>query len=110
MLVTCRHDIPLRLYNIRGTGERLSYAHILLQDIMASPDCPHQVVCQNFVLSLTLRSFCMTFPATLNPISNCACHATSFHDYALLSASSICMATNSDARSVIPPDGYMASL
>jgi Kyakuja-Dileera-Zisupton transposase len=41
---TCRHDIPLRLFDIMGTGERLSYAHSLLEDIMQSADCPEKLV------------------------------------------------------------------
>jgi hypothetical protein len=56
MVVTCRHDIPLRVYNIRGTGERLSYAQILVKNIMDSPDCPTKVVYQIFTsLRLTVQ-------------------------------------------------------
>ena len=40
----CRHDVPLRLYNIRKTGERLKYALRLLKSILADPSCPPQLV------------------------------------------------------------------
>jgi len=44
IVATCRHDIPLRLFNIRGTGERLSYPHTILVDIMKDPDCAEELV------------------------------------------------------------------
>jgi KDZ transposase-like protein len=44
ILAACRHDIPLRLFNVRGTGERHSYAHLLLETIMNDAHCPKKLV------------------------------------------------------------------
>jgi len=44
ILICCRHDIPLRLFNVRGTGERLEYAQLLLTSVLSDPDCPKKLV------------------------------------------------------------------
>ena len=45
IMISCRHDIPLRLFNVRGTGERLEYGKILLASVLRDPDCPKKLVC-----------------------------------------------------------------
>ena len=35
----CRHDVVLRLHNMRKSGERLDYAYRLLNSILADPSC-----------------------------------------------------------------------
>ena len=40
----CRHDIPLRMFDIPQTGERLRYALRILQDLMKDPNCPKGLV------------------------------------------------------------------
>jgi hypothetical protein len=49
MLAACRHDIPLRLVNIEGTGEKLEYAQRLLINIMEDPVCPDKLVCNSLI-------------------------------------------------------------
>jgi len=44
IVCTCRHDIPLRLVNIRGTGEKLCYAQTILLDLLNSRDCAKELV------------------------------------------------------------------
>jgi hypothetical protein len=39
----CRCGVPLRVYNVRRTGERLAYVCCLLRDILKDPDCPPTV-------------------------------------------------------------------
>jgi len=40
MLAVCKHDIPIRLLSIEGTGERMCYARAMLLSIMEEPKCP----------------------------------------------------------------------
>lgn len=40
----CRHDIPLRLCNIRKTGEKLKYALRILKNILADKSCPPRII------------------------------------------------------------------
>jgi hypothetical protein len=39
----CTCGVPLRFYNVSGTGERLAYAHRLIDEILADPSCPDSV-------------------------------------------------------------------
>ena len=39
----CRCGVPLRIYNISKTGERLAYAHHLIDEILEDPACPKQL-------------------------------------------------------------------
>ena len=43
MAAVCRCGVPLRLYNIRGTGERAIYVVRLLKNICKSKDCPENI-------------------------------------------------------------------
>jgi hypothetical protein len=40
----CRHDIVLRLHNIKNTGEKLLYAYRLLKSVLEDQNCPEVVV------------------------------------------------------------------
>lgn len=40
----CRHDIVLRLHNIKNTGEKLLYAFRLLKGILNDSNCPDVLV------------------------------------------------------------------
>lgn len=41
---TCRHDIALRLHNIKNTGERKLYSYRLLKSILSDLSCPEVLV------------------------------------------------------------------
>lgn len=42
--VVCRCGVPLRLYNVRKTGERAIYVLRLLQSILDDPSCPPKLM------------------------------------------------------------------
>ena len=44
MAAVCRCGVPLRLHNIRGTGERSIYVVRLLKSIMEDPSCPRHLM------------------------------------------------------------------
>jgi len=44
MAAVCRCGVPLRLFNIRKTGERASYALQLVQSILSDQDCPPMLI------------------------------------------------------------------
>jgi Kyakuja-Dileera-Zisupton transposase len=43
MAAVCRHDNVLRLYSIKGTGERQQYAKLLLESIRNDDECPDEL-------------------------------------------------------------------
>ena len=73
MAAVCRCGVPLRLHNIRGTGERSIYAVRLLKSIMEDPSCPRHLMLSYDIacifskyIQVTTRFTCFSLQATPN--------------------------------------------
>ena len=44
MAIVCRCGVPLRLHNVRGTGERAVYALRLLESVLSDESCPATLI------------------------------------------------------------------
>lgn len=44
MAIVCRCGVPLRLHNVRGTGERAIYALRLLESVLSDESCPATLI------------------------------------------------------------------
>jgi hypothetical protein len=60
MAALCRHGIPLRLYNIRKTGERMAYVLRLLESVMGDHGCPHKLIIL-YDISCKLKKYLKVF-------------------------------------------------
>jgi hypothetical protein len=104
----CRHDIPLRLFNVRGTGERHAYAHLLLETIMKDAGCPKKLV-MIFNALLNCSLYFMILAALSRNMWHHEWIRKSFRESLLRSVFSIYMDMASIVRLDFPQGYYLRS-